>query len=159
MRLFIIWLVLGISSTISGQRYGHVYESRYVQQPPLYPMGIDSARRYYFQHFSGMDSLLPKAIANGDTSKYLRVYFSFVVDKYGLITEPHFIRIASTRYAQSLNAKTVIYFLEDELYYEKAIKQILRKMGSWKPAMKDGVSVSCRVEDYFQFWLGITPAY
>lgn len=149
-------LILSTSSTVFGQRNDHVFESRYVQRIPFYPMGDDSAGRYYFHHFPGMDSLLPKAIANGDTLKYFRVYFSFVIDKYGLITEPHFIRIASTRYAQSRNAKTVNYFLQDEWYYEKAIKQMLRKMGFWKPALQNGIPVSCRVEEYFQFWLGIT---
>ena len=159
MRLFLIILLSVSSVVILGQRYDRVYESRYIQQAPVYPKGIDSARRYYFHHFTGMDSLLSKAIVYGDTLKYLRVYFSFVIDKYGLITEPHFIRIASTRYAQSLHAKTVLYFLNDEPYYEKAVKQMLQKMGSWKAALQDGVPVSCRVEDYFQFWLGITPAY
>jgi hypothetical protein len=161
MRVLAILLILGMSSTISGQRYDHVYALRYVQQAPVYPMGIDSAKRYYFNHFPGMDSLLPKAITNGDTLKYIRVYFSFVIDKYGLITEPHFIRIASTRYAQSLNARTANYFFEDEFYYEKAIKQMLRKMGFWKPALQNGIPVSCRIEDYFQFWVGtyIQPMY
>ena len=155
MRLFLIMLMSVSSVVILGQRYDRVYESRYIQQAPVYPKGIDSARRYYFHHFTGMDSLLSKAIVYGDTLKYLRVYFSFVIDKYGLITEPHFIRIASTRYAQSLNAKTVNYFSADELYYEKAIKQMLRKMDSWKPALYKGVPVSCRMEDYFQFWAGM----
>ena len=159
MRLFLIILMSVSSVIIFGQRNDRVYESRYIQQAPVYPKGIDSARRYYYHHFTGMDSLLSKAIAYGDTLKYLRVYFSFVIDQYGLITEPHFIRIASTRYAQSLHAKTVLYFLNDEPYYEKAVKQMLRKMGSWKAGLQDGVPVSCRVEDYFQFWLGITPAY
>ncbi len=149
-------LILSTSSTVFGQRNDHVFEARYVQKPPVYPMGDDSAGRYYFHHFPGMDSLLPKAISNGDTLKYFRVYFSFVIDKYGLITEPHFIRIATTRYAQSRNAKTVNYFLQDEWYYEKAIKQMLRKMGFWKPALQNGIPVSCRVEEYFQFWVGIT---
>ena len=157
MKLFVIILTLGISFTVSAQRNDHVFESRYVQKAPVYLMGDDSAGRYYFHHFPGMDSLLPKAIAYGDTLKYLRVYFSFVIDKYGLITEPHFIRIASTRYAQSKNAKTVNYFLQDEAYYEKAIKQMLRKMGFWKPALQNGIPVSCRIEEYLQFWVGITP--
>jgi hypothetical protein len=36
------------------------------------------------------------------------------------------------------------------------IKQMLRKMGSWKPAIQEGIPVNCRVEDYFQFWVGTT---
>ena len=165
MRLFIFMLMLG--STVPGftqtkqggsyNWYHKVFESRFVQQPPLYTMGIDSARRYYFNHFSGIDSVTNKAVAYGDTLKYLRVYFSFVIDKYGFITDPHFTRIASTRYAKSINAKTVLYFIDDEMYYEKVIKQMLRKMSSWKPALQDGIPVTCRVEDYFEIWIGITP--
>lgn len=165
MRSFFLTVLLGAALTAFSQKnryprngwYDRIFEYRYVQQPPFYPMGVDSCRRYYFNHFQGMDSLLNKATAYGDTLKYLRVYFSFVIDKYGLITDPHFIRIASTRYSKSLYAKTVLYFTEDDSYYEKAVKQMLRKMGSWKPAMQNGVPVSCRIEDYFQFWLGITP--
>ena len=135
--------------------YNKVFESRYVQQPPVFTMGADSAGSYYFKHFPAADSILLKAVAYGDTAKYLRIYFSFVVDKYGFITEPHFIRIASTRYAKSLYAKTLLYFLDDEMYYEKAIKQMLRKMNGWKPAMQNGTAVACRIEEYFQFWIGI----
>lgn len=135
-----------------------VFESRYVQQLPVFCMGADSARNYYFKHFPATDSILIKAVSYGDTAKYLRIYFSFVVDKYGFITDPHFIRIASTRYAKSLYAKTVFYFLEDEIYYEKAIKQMLRKMNGWKPALQNGTAVACRVEDFFEFWIGMNPS-
>lgn len=131
---------------------GRIYETRYVQQPPVYPMGIDSCRRYYFSHFGGMDSIVLKVVAHGDTAKYLRVYFSFVVDKYGFLSAPHFTRTASTRYAKSVTAKTITY-IGNEVYYDKLIKEMLRKMAPWKPALKDGVPVSCRVEDYFQFRL------
>ncbi len=99
-----------------------------------------------------MDSLVSKAVAHGDTAKYLRVYFTFVVDKYGFLSAPDFIRIATTRYAKSFTAKTVTY-IGGDAYFEKLIKEMLRKMDPWKPALKDGVPVSCRVEDYFQFRL------
>lgn len=167
MRLFFLTVSVLATLTVFSQKnryprndgYDRIFEYRYMQQPPFYPMGVDSCRRYYFNHFQGMDSLLKKVTAYGDTMKYLRLYFSFVIDKYGLITDPHFIRVASTRYSKSLNAKTVLYFQEDSIYYEKAVKQMLRKMGSWKPAMQDGVPVSCRMEDYFQFWMGITQPF
>ena len=165
MRLFIFMFLSGLTVTGFSQIkpgagnnwYHKIFESRYVQQLPVYAMGVDSARRYYFNHFSAIDSLLKKSIAHGDTVKYLRVYFSFVIDKYGFITDPHFIRIASTRYAKSLNAKTVLYFIDDDMYYEKVVKQMLRKMSSWKPAMQDGIPVACRVEDYFEIWIGLSP--
>lgn len=99
-----------------------------------------------------MDSLISKAVAHGDTAKYLRIYFSFVVDKYGFFTDTHFIRAASTRYAKSFTAKTITY-IGNEAYYEKLVKEMLRKMSPWKPALKDGVPVSCRIVDYFQFLL------
>ncbi len=163
MRLFFLLLFPVLSVTCFSQTntrnlwYDRIFDSRYVQQASVFIMGVDSARHYYFNQFPGMDSLLYKAIAHADTAKYLRVYFSFVVNKYGLISGPHFIRIATTRYAKSYHAKTVIYFLEDVPYYEKAVKQMLRRMEGWKPAMQDGVTVNCSMQDYFQFWVGISP--
>jgi len=136
--------------------YDRVFETKFVQLPPAFASGPDSCKRFYFSHFSGFDSLLAKAVVKGDTAKYLRVYFSFIVDKNGVVYDAHFMRVASTQYARSAGAKTISYFFEDAGYYERMIKQMMLAIPLWKPAFQDGVPVACRIEEYLQFWVGLT---
>lgn len=137
--------------------YNQIFEARFVQTPPAFASGRDSCKRFYFIHFNGFDSLLARAVAKGDTAKYLRVYFSFFVDKNGVVYDAHFVKVASTQYAGSAGAKTISYFFDDKNYYEKVIRQMVFAMPLWKPALQDGVTVACRVEDYLQFWVGLAP--
>ena len=136
----------------------HILPVSHVQKAPLFLWGIDSSRRYYFTHFTGFDSLLAMAGRYGDTAKYLRIYFSFVIDQYGLLSDAQFVRVASTRYAKSAGAKTVHWPKNELPYFEEAIWLMLRGMGFWRPALQNGIPVSCRREDYFQFWVGRKPA-
>ncbi|MEO8174503.1 MAG: hypothetical protein ABI581_15515 [Sediminibacterium sp.] len=133
-----------------------VYDARYMQVPPLFPQGRDSCQRFYFIHFKGIDSVLYNTGLRGDTVKYIRVYFSFVVDKYGAIHDARFVKMASTQYAKSVTAKTLQYFSAYE-YYNRLVKNMMTQMPSWKPALLNGRAVDCRVSDYLQFWVGYTP--
>jgi hypothetical protein len=143
--------------------YGNVFDARRMAKPPVFPYGADSLVRFYFSHFPGLDSVLTKAIANGDTAKYIRIYFSFVIDRRGSPFEPHFLRIASTQYSRSATAHTINYFEDDRLYYEDAIKKMIHKMTFWAPGLANVrntgsmVAADARVEDYIQFWVGINP--
>lgn len=134
-----------------------LFDARYVQKPPVYPFGVDSCKRYYFSHFSGFDSVLTKAVERGDTAKYIRVYFSFIIDKNGIPYDPTFERIASTQYARSVNAKTIQYFSANKKYYDGVIKLMISPMPFWKPALYNAIPVDCKINDYIQFWVGLTP--
>jgi len=165
MKIITVVILLMISLETISQRtiakqnefYNQVFETKFVQIPPAFASGPDSCRRFYFAHFNGFNNLLAYTVAIGDTARYLRIYFSFIVDKNGLVYDAHFMRIASTRYAGSVGAKTISYFFEEAAYYEKTVKQMLLAMPLWKPAVKDGVPVACRVETYLQFWVGLAP--
>lgn len=153
----LVLLILDVSA-VTAQRnsnsyspgFEKIYESRYVQQPPVHDWGPDSCNRYYFDHFGDISSIVSAAVMQGDTAKYLRVYFSFVINRFGFISEPRFIKLASTRYAQSVSARTLTY-LNNDAWYEKQVKQMLRNMPPWRPALQNGVPVNCRVETWFQF--------
>jgi hypothetical protein len=157
MKLFFVCLlVIGVSQA-NGQG-NKVYDAKYLQVPPVFPFGIDSCQRFYFTHFKGFDNVLDKVIANGDTAKYIRVYFSFIIDKHGTAYNAHFDKIASTRYAKSVTVRPIRYF--NSQYYEKVIKYMIAKIPFWKPALLNGIPVDCRVEDYIQFWVGANiPEY
>jgi hypothetical protein len=133
-----------------------IYEARYLQSPPVFPFGTDSCQRFYFTHFKGIDSVLYKTGANGDTAKYIRVCFSFVVDKYGSAYDAHFEKMASTQYEKSVTARTLKYFSATE-YYQRLIKNMMDKMPLWKPALLNGRAVDCRINEYLQFWVGTRP--
>ena len=173
MKTFLLIFVLVISGSVFSQRgsrtpdthiiYNGVNDARRMAKPPVYPFGQDSLVRFYFAHFSGFDTLLTKAIANGDTAKYLRVYFTFVIDRDGAPIEPHFTKVASTRYAKSEGSLAIKYFDEDKDYFEEAVKKMIFKMTFWKPGYANVrntnvlVATDSRVEDYIQFWVGIDP--
>lgn len=154
MNRLLLFTFFSILSNDAFTQAGKVFDAQYVQQAPFSIMGTDSLKQYYLNHFLGFDSLKSKATRNGDVEKYLRIYFTFIVDPDGFISEPHFQRIASTRYDKSYSAKTIEYFLTDDETYEKAIKLMLKKMPAWKPALQYGVPVSCKVTDYLQVWNG-----
>ena len=138
--------------------YDKLFDAKYMQKPPVYPFGPDSCKRFYFSHFRGFDSLLTRVIENGDTAKYIRVYFSFIIDKNGTPYDARFEKIAATRYARSEGAKTITYFFENKKYYENLIREMISKMTFWKPGLHNMVPVDSKVEDYIQFWVGLTPA-
>src|ERR1700741_845065 len=101
MQKIIFLLLISISTNVlfsqrifppgSHMIYSGVQDAKRMQKPPIFPYGIDSLQRFYFSHFAGFDSILTKAINHGDTAKYIRVYFSFVVDRDGAVTGAHFI--------------------------------------------------------------------
>ncbi|MEO7532050.1 MAG: hypothetical protein ABIS69_11580, partial [Sediminibacterium sp.] len=151
--LFIFFLPL-FSFNVAAQP--KIYDEHYLQFPAVYPFGIDSCQRCYFVNFKGFDSVLYKVIAYGDTAKYIRVYFTFVIDKYGAPYDVHFEKIASTQYAKSITVKLLTYFT-DRTYYSKRIQEMMYQMPLWKPALLNGLAVDCRIHDYLQFWVGINP--
>jgi hypothetical protein len=132
-----------------------VYEARYLHTQPVFPAGVGSCERFYFTHFKGFDSVLYKAIAYGDTAKYLRIYFSFVIDKNGVAHNAHFEKIASTQYAKGITSKTIRYFSGNEKYFDKLIKDMIDQMPFWKPGLLYARPVDCKVETHFQFWVGL----
>ena len=136
--------------------HNKIFNAKYVQKPPFFPPGTDSCKRFYFTNFKGFDTVLIKLIEKGDTAKYIRVYFSFVIDRNGIPYDSHFEKIASSQYARSDGAITIKYFSENNKYFEPLIKQMICAMSSWKPALQNGIPVDCKVDDYIQFWVGLT---
>jgi len=111
-------------------------------------------QRVYYRGFPAFDSLIGKCIRMGDTNKYIRVYFSFIVDAQGICYEPKFYKITSTRSKVANKSSAIKYFFEDKKLYQDAIKQMLFTMPFWRPGLQTGIPVSAIVEDYFQFWIG-----
>jgi hypothetical protein len=172
MRILIVLLFTVISVNVFSQRtlppgtrvlHGVIPDAKRMRNPPIFPNGADSLLRFYFSHFTCFDSLLTKAIERGDTAKYIRLYFSFVIDENGAATESQFIRVASTQYAKSEGARTIPYFMDDKPFYDACIKAMIYKMPFWKPGVlpvrysNSMVASDARVEDYIQFWVGINP--
>ncbi|TAJ51488.1 MAG: hypothetical protein EPO58_12620, partial [Chitinophagaceae bacterium] len=163
--LFYVWFLMALpalaqrntNAALAESSYSRLFEAKYMQKPPQYPFGADSCKRFYFASFGGFDSVLSKVIERGDTAKYIRVYFSFIVDKNGAPYEGRFERMASTQYARGESAKTIRYFSDDRKYYDKQIADMIGKMPFWKPGLQNGVPVDSRVEDFLQFWVGINP--
>jgi hypothetical protein len=159
MKTCFIGLLLLLSSHVYTQqvKYNHVFVARNLKNPPVYPYGVDSCIRFYFANFAGFDSLLTKVIAMGDTAKYIRVCFSFVIADDGSPYDPQFLAIGSTQYSKSAGMRLLKYFDADKKYYEGLIKQMIAKMTFWKPGLYNGIPVNSRVDDYLQFWVGINP--
>lgn len=147
-----------IASESSKQYYLNIFDYDYVEKKPVFVAGADSLRNFYLLHFTAYDSLISKAILKGDTAKFIRVHFEYIIDENGIPYNPSFNYIGSTRYASSSGDKKIKYlnYLKD--YFDKAIKQMIYKMPNWRPALQNNVRVRCKVEHYFQFWLGINPA-
>jgi hypothetical protein len=138
------------------QQMNREYEAKYMQKPPVFPMGKDSLRRFYFNHFPAFDSVLAKAVAKGDTAKYIRIYFSFYLDENGYPYESRFEKVASTRSPVTESAKTIRYFFDMRPLLDNAIRQMLNKMPQWRPGMQDGLLVKTINYDYLQFWVGLS---
>ncbi|MBS1642376.1 MAG: hypothetical protein JST94_09275 [Bacteroidetes bacterium] len=147
----------GMADAMNERVYGSYFEAKYMPKPPIYPYGQDSLHRYFYSHFEGFEQVLTKAIDKGDTAKYIRVYFQYVIDKNGTPFDGKFLRVAGTSYAKGDNAKTIKYFNEDKETLNKQVKSLVSKMGFWKPGLHNNVPVDAIVEDYFQFWVGINP--
>jgi hypothetical protein len=159
MQVWIIFLLLFFSGKVQSQQMFHnrVFTVNELEKPPLYPFGTDSCNRFYLSHFDGFDTVLTKTIEKGDTAKYIRVYFSFVIANDGSIYDPHFEGIGSTRYLKSKSIFKLKYFNANKQYFDRLIKQMMAKMTFWKPGLYRGSRVDCKVIDYIQFWVGINP--
>lgn len=165
--IFLFCSLLNFAQRTHGRnrnRYsGPVLSASYMQWPPVFPFGPDSLQRFYFSHFEGFDSLLAKAIAWGDTAKYLRICFSYSIDENGATYDVRLERIAVSSYANSKTARTLTYFNSNKKYYEVLLKKMMRNMPFWKPGLmaagNTGVLVpaAARVMDCIQFWVGINP--
>ena len=162
MKLFFAMLIFLCCDTLHAQQRANtnfsrrVYEARFMERPPLFSHGKDSLQRFYFAHFPAFDTIIQSAITHGDTAKYIRVYFSFHVDEFGFIYDPAFERVASTQSAVTQSAKTIRYFSSMKSLLDKSIKQMLFKMPAWAPGLEYGQTVNARVEDYIQFWVGLS---
>lgn len=132
-----------------------VIDAKYLEKPPVFTYGVDSCKHFYFTHFKGFDSILAKVVTNGDTAKYIRIYFSFYIDKTGIPYNALFLKIATTRYPNNLSARTLVYFNANQKYYDHLVKQMIFKMGWWKPGLLHGLPIECKIEDYIQFWVGL----
>jgi hypothetical protein len=169
MKAFFFFIVLFCSARLFAQKERNanefnqqasankLFDVRYVEKPPLFAFGADSAKRFYFHHFKGYDSVLLKCIAKGDTAKYIRIYFSFIIDKAGMAYDVRFERVGATRYAKSELSKTLKYFNAIPSYFNLHLNKMMDEMPLWKPALQYYQPVDCRVHDYMQFWVGINP--
>ena len=133
-----------------------IVKAAYLSKQPVFSLGVDSCKHFYFTHFNGFDSLLSKVVAYGDTAKYIRIYFSFIVDKVGIPYDAKFEKIAATSFPNSLHARTLSYFNNDQKYYEHLLQLMILKMSWWKPGLLNGLPVDSRVDDYIQFWVGLS---
>ena len=134
-----------------------IYDYDFVDKKPIFIAGKDSLNNLYLSYFSGLDSLAVRCIDNGDTAKYIRVHFEFVIDENGTPYDGKFSYIGTTRYGSSSGDKKVKYFDDLKEYFNGAIKKMIQYIPTWKPALQNNIRVSCFVKDSFQFWLGINP--
>jgi hypothetical protein len=150
-------LFAAVSCYAQSSYYNRVFEAKYMGKPPVFAFGKDSLKHFYFNHFSAFDTVISKAVANGDTAKYIRIYFSFNLDENGFVYDPQFERVASTRSSVTESAKTIRYFNDMKDILQKAVKDMLQKMPQWRPGVQDGQPVKTLNYDYLQFWVGLTP--
>jgi hypothetical protein len=134
-----------------------IYDYDFVERKPIFIAGKDSLNKVYLGYFTGFDSLAVRCIDKGDTAKYIRVHFEFVIDENGTPYDGKFSYIGTTRYGSSSGDKKVKYFDDLKEYFNGAIKKMIQYIPSWRPAMQNNIRVSCFVKDSFQFWLGINP--
>lgn len=161
MKTCLFCIALLVASAAFSQKlyYNRIFTARELQKPPQYPYGADSCVHFYFNHFEGLDSVLTKVIAMGDTAKYIRVYFSFIISEDGTPYDAKFLGVGSTQYAKSAGVKYLKYFDDDanKKYYNAVIRRMFTKMTFWKPGIYNGLPVDCLIHDYVQFWVGIEP--
>lgn len=141
----------------AGQAYNRLYEYNFVERKPIFRYSKDTLQNFYVANFIGIDSLASYCIEKGDTAKYIRVNFEFIIDENGTPYDGNFLSIGTTKYAGSSGFSKIKYVDNLKEYFDKAIKQMVRKIPNWYPAMQNNVRVNCIVKDYFQFWLGINP--
>ncbi len=134
--------------------FNQIFDAKYMDRPPVFVAGKDSLQRVYYRNFPAFDSLITKCIEHGDTNKYIRIHFSYVIDKSGAPYESDFEKITSTPSKAVTKSKFVKYFADDKKFYKEAVKQMIYKMPLWKPGSQNGVAVNARVEDYLQIWVG-----
>ncbi len=156
LLLLTFWAINAQSQSSAQQYSNRTYEAKYVERAPVFIPGKDSLKHFYFSKFPAFDTVLTKAVENGDTAKYLRVYFSFYIDEQGYTYEPQFNRVASTRSAATENAKTIKYFFDMKDVLQKAVKEMINRMPQWRPGLQDGVVVKTHYSDYLQFWVGLS---
>lgn len=153
----VVLLFASLVSYSQSSYYNRIFEAKYMNKPPVFAYGKDSLKRFYFNHFSAFDTIINKAVQNGDTAKYLRIYFSFYIDERGFVYEPKFERVASTRSAVTESAKTIRHFSDMKNELQEAVKNMLLKMSAWRPGVENGQPVKTLNYDYMQFWVGLTP--
>lgn len=133
-----------------------VFEAEYMERPPVFQPGNDSLNRLFFAHFTGWQMIIEKAVANGDTAKYIRVNFSFIVDKDGAPYEPAFTSVSSTRYASARYGKPIKYFNEYRPQLTTAVAQMVGHVPlRWTPGLLNGRPVRSRWTTYVQVWVGL----
>jgi hypothetical protein len=155
--LFLSALLFGVVCCYAQTSYyNRVFEAKYMSKPPVFALGNDSLKHFYYNHFTAFDTVINKAVANGDTAKYIRIYFSFNLDENGFVYDPQFERVASTRSAVTETARTIRYFHDMKDILQKAVKDMLQKMPQWRPGVQDGQPVKTLNYDYLQFWVGLT---
>lgn len=164
MRTLLILLLITTTTNIFSQRLyqqstivNQVFESRYMDKPPFFLQGKDSLQRFYFSHFNAFDTLISKAVAKGDTAKYIRIYFSFNLDEYGFPYDPKFERVATTKSKATQGAKTAKHFFDMANILQPAIVQMISKMPAWRAGINNERAVKTSNEDYIQIWVGINP--
>jgi hypothetical protein len=140
-----------------NQVNNRIYNANYVEKKPFFKGGQDSLNNLYLQYFQGFDSLVARCVDKGDTAKYIRVHFQFVVDNMGTLYDAKFTYVGSTRYRASSGDKKIKYFDDLKPYFENNVKNMISHIPAWVPALHAGMRVACTVEDYFQLWLGTQP--
>lgn len=145
----------GIATESAKQFYNKIFEYDYVEKKPIFVAGRDSLRNFYLSHFNAFDSIVTRAIIKGDTAKYLRIHFEYIIDENGVPYNAQFKYIGGTRYGSSSGDKKLKYFNDLNSYFKEATKTMIHKMPNWRPALQNNIRVKCNVEDYFQIWLGI----
>jgi len=166
MKPFFVISLLFVSFSLHAQRdanpgatqfYNRIFEYNYVEKKPIFVAGEDSLKRFFMANFNAYDSLVARAVNKGDTAKYIRVNFEYTIDENGIPYGGEFLYIGSTKYAKSQGDKKIKYFNDLNKYFNNAIKEMIKKMPNWRPAIQNNVRVKCSVKDYFQIWLGINP--
>lgn len=157
MKALLLAAVLLVGTAGMAQSYqNRVYEAKYLDKPPVFIAGPDSLQRFYYTHFPAFDTVIAKAVQNGDTAKYLRIYFSFQVDENGFAYEPAFERVASTRSRVTESAKTIRYFQEMKQLLQGAVESMFKSMPPWRPGLNNGIPVKTLNYDFIQVWVGLS---
>lgn len=134
-----------------------VYNAQYMDRPPVFGPGEDSLSRLFFKRFSQWERLIGKAVENGDTAKYLRVNFSYLIDRDGTPYDGRFVSVTSTRYPRARAGKGIRYLSESREELQQAVKSMLSFVPQrWTPGLMSGRPVRSLREDYIQIWVGLS---